>query len=265
MPRFDPVLEFFRINRRSVLFALNSRSDPSSSGALNRDLVSNLPHSIVILLASNSPRRKELMSLGDWSFEAFAPNVDESLRAGELPGDYVVRLAEAKARAAASAANPAARFVVAADTAVVDRNDLLGKPADAADAMSMLRRLRDHTHQVYTGIAVLDLKSGRLLTDLCVTDVPMRRYSEAEILDYVGTADPLDKAGAYAIQHPAFRPVERLHGCYASVMGMPLCHLTRLLERFGSRPSIDLAAKCQAHLEYDCPVSSAILRGEQVG
>ncbi len=244
---------------------LISRSDPFCGGADNRDLVNNLPHNTVILLASNSPRRKELMSLGDWSIRAFAPNVDESLRAGEPPGDYVVRLAGAKARAAASAADPASRFVVAADTAVVDGSDLLGKPADAADAMSMLRRLRDHTHQVYTGIAALDTKSGHLLTDLCVTDVPMRRYSEAEIIDYVGTADPLDKAGAYAIQHPAFRPVERLHGCYASVMGMPLCHLTRLLERFAWRPSIDLAARCQAHLEYDGPVSSAILRGEPVG
>jgi septum formation protein len=218
-----------------------------------------------ILLASNSPRRRELMTLGQWSFSVSIPNVDESRRAGEAPGNYVVRLAETKARAAASAAEPSSRFVVAADTAVVDGDALLGKPADAAEAMSMLRRLRGHTHQVYTGLSILDLQSSRLLTDLCVTDVPMRRYSEAEIIDYVGTADPLDKAGAYAIQHLSFRPVEGLRGCYASVMGMPLCHLSRLLARLGAQPPADLSATCQAHLDYDCPVSDAILRGEQVG
>ncbi len=203
------------------------------------------------------------MALVTWPLGVSVPNVDESRRPAEAPGDYVVRLAETKARAAA--ANSEARFVVAADTAVVDGDALLGKPADATEAMSMLRRLRGHAHQVYTGLAVLDLRSGRLLTDLCVTDVPMRRYSEAEIIDYVGTADPLDKAGAYAIQHPTFRPVEGLHGCYASVMGMPLCHLSRVLTRLGSRPPADLPANCQAHLDYDCPVSSAILHGEQVG
>lgn len=218
-----------------------------------------------ILLASNSPRRRELLALGRWTFHVSVPNVDESRRAGEPPGAYVVRLAETKARAAASAQDPSSRFVVGADTAVVDGDALLGKPADAAEAMSMLRRLRGHTHQVYTGLAILDRHSSQLVTDLCVTDVPMRRYSEAEIIDYIGTADPLDKAGSYAIQHPSFRPVEGLHGCYASVMGMPLCHLSRLLTRLGAQPPADLPASCQAHLDYDCPVSSAILRGEQVG
>ena len=205
------------------------------------------------------------MALGQWSLRVSVPNVDEDRRAGEAPAEYVVRLAETKARTAARSAEPAASFVVAADTTVADGVDLLGKPADAAEAMSMLRRLRGHTHQVYTGLAVLELQSGRLLTDLCITDVPMRRYSEAEIIDYVGTADPLDKAGAYAIQHASFRPVEGLRGCYASVMGMPLCHLSRLLARLGAQPPADLAANCQAHLDYDCPVSAGILRGEQVG
>lgn len=205
------------------------------------------------------------MALGKWPFRVSVPNVDEVLSAGEAPAAYVVRLAETKARTAARSAEPAARFVVAADTTVVDGEVLLGKPADAAEAMSMLRRLRGHTHQVYTGLAILDLQSGRLLTDLCVTDVPMRRYSEAEIIDYVGTADPLDKAGAYAIQHPSFRPVEGLRGCYASVMGMPLCHLSRILAPLDAQPPADLAASCQTHLDYDCPVSDAILRGEQVG
>ncbi len=226
-------------------------------------MVTILPPQLTILLASNSPRRRELMTLGTWSFRVSVPDVDESRRAGEAPGNYVVRLAETKARAAAAGSD--ARLVVAADTAVVDGEALLGKPSDAAEAMSMLRRLRGHIHKVFTGLALLDRQTGQLLADLCVTDVPMRRYSEAEILDYVGTSDPLDKAGAYAIQHPSFRPVEGLRGCYASVMGMPLCHLARLMLRMGLEAPAQLPANCQAYLDYDCPVSSAILRGEQVG
>ncbi len=205
------------------------------------------------------------MALGQWTVTVSVPDVDESRRIGEPPGDYVVRLAEAKARAAVRAVDPGPRFLVAADTTVVDGDDLLAKPADAAEAMSMLRRLRGHTHQVYTGLALLDLETGRLVHELCVTDVPMRRYSEAEIIDYVGTSDPLDKAGAYAIQHPSFHPVEGMRGCYASVMGMPLCHLTRALARAGFNSPAPLPAACQAYLVYECPVSSAILRGEQVG
>ncbi len=204
------------------------------------------------------------MALGGWPLIVEASNVDESQRTGEPPGDYVVRLAMMKARAAANSGS-ASDLIVAADTTVADGEALLAKPADAAEAMSMLRRLRGHTHQVYTGLAVLERQSGRLLTDLCVTDVPMRRYSEAEIIDYVGTADPLDKAGAYAIQHPSFRPVDGLRGCYASVMGLPLCHLMRLFRRLRSDAPADLPARCQSHLDYVCPVSAAILRGEAVG
>lgn len=205
------------------------------------------------------------MALGEWAVTVAIPDVDESRRFGEPPGDYVVRVAEIKARAAALTAGSSPRFLIAADTTVADGEDLLTKPADAAEAMSMLRRLRGHTHQVYTGLALLDLQGGRLVHELCVTDVPMRRYSEAEIIDYVGTADPLDKAGAYAIQHPSFHPVEGMRGCFASVMGMPLCHLTRLLARLGFRPPASLAANCQTYLHYDCPVSAAILRGQKVG
>ncbi len=204
------------------------------------------------------------MALGEWSVSVLAPDVDEARRTGEPPGGYVTRLAEMKVRAAADAPS-SSDFIVAADTTVMDGDAMLAKPADAADAMSMLRRLRGHTHEVYTGLSVLDRHTGRLLTDMCVTDVPMRRYSEAEIIDYVATADPLDKAGAYAIQHPSFHPVEHMHGCYASVMGLPLCHLMRVLRRLGAEPPADLPARCQAHLHYDCPVSHAILRGESAG
>jgi MAF protein len=190
--------------------------------------------------------------------------VDESQHTGEPPANYVLRLAEAKARA--SLANTGqVQVIIAADTAVVFDSMIHGKPRDAADAVHMLKRLRAHTHQVYTGLAALKTSTGQLLTDLCVTDVPMRNYTDAAIETYVQSGDPLDKAGAYAIQHPQFQPVESMSGCFASVMGLPMCHLVRLLARMDISPNANVPANCQASLNYPCPVSSAILRGEQVG
>jgi septum formation protein len=217
-----------------------------------------------ILLASNSPRRRELMSLGDWTFTVSVSNVDESQRPGEPPSDYVLRLAEAKARAAQP--NPGfADVIVAADTIVVDREQLLAKPRDAADAVLMLRQLRGRVHKVYTGVAILNTRTGQLLRDLCVTDVPMRDYNDVEIDRYVRSGDPLDKAGAYAIQHGQFHPVAALSGCFASVMGLPLCHLLRLFGKMGLAQDGELPSRCQMFLHYSCAVSDAILRGEQVG
>jgi predicted house-cleaning NTP pyrophosphatase (Maf/HAM1 superfamily) len=93
----------------------------------------------------------------------------------------------------------------------------------------------------------------------------MRNYTDAAIEAYVQSGDPLDKAGAYAIQHPQFQPVESMSGCFASVMGLPMCHLVRLLARMDISPNANVPANCQTSLHYSCPVSSAILRGEQVG
>jgi septum formation protein len=225
-----------------------------------------------LVLASNSPRRRELLALGGWMFNIRPAEVDESQRPGEAPGTYVLRLAESKARACAGSPKNRGTMsagddltILAADTAVVDGKAILGKPNDTAEAVEMLRRLRNRTHQVYTGIAVMRLSGGNLGTDLCVTDVPMRAYSAEEIDAYVATGDPLDKAGAYAIQHPVFHPVETMSGCYASVMGLPLCHLTRTLRPLDIAPSTDISAECQSCLNYTCPISAAVLRGEQVG
>ncbi len=197
-------------------------------------------------------------------FTVMVSNADESQRASESPAEYVLRLAEAKARAVAEQAHPE-HIVIGSDTSVVDGSDILGKPVDVVEAERMLKRLRGHTHQVYTGIAALRVRDGKLVTDLCVTDVPMRNYSDEEIEAYILTGDPLDKAGAYAIQHPRFQPVEKLSGCFASVMGLPLCHLVRTLRQLDLPPAADVPTNCQTHLDYQCPVSRAILRGENVG
>ncbi len=217
---------------------------------------------ISLVLASNSPRRRQLLALGGWQFSVLAAEVDESQLPGERPDDYVLRLAETKARAAARQAQPDA-LLIAADTAVVDGDEILGKPADAQEAARMLKRLRGHTHRVYTALALHRKSDGYALSDLTATDVPMRDYSDLEIAAYVQSGDPLDKAGAYGIQHPVFRPVQGLKGCFASVMGLPLCRLTVLLRQFGVFPLTDVALSCQDKIEYDCPVARAILREEQ--
>lgn len=197
-------------------------------------------------------------------FGIVASNVDESLRPNETPAEYVVRLAETKARAAAAKAHMD-NIIIGADTTVADGGIVLGKPADVAEAIAMLKQLRGHSHKVYTGIAVLRVRDGKLATDLCATDVPMRAYTDEEIEAYVLSGDPFDKAGAYAIQHPRFHPVEQLSGCYASVMGLPLCHLMRTLKQLDIQAPAELPARCQVFLNYSCPITAAVLRGEQIG
>jgi septum formation protein len=197
-------------------------------------------------------------------FSVSVSNVDESQRNGEPPAEYVLRLAETKARAAVANARPE-HIIIGADTAVVDGNRILGKPRDMQEATVMLQSLRGHAHQVYTALAILRMYDEELETELCITDVPMRDYSDDEIEEYVLTGDPLDKAGAYAIQHRGFHPAASMKGCYASVMGMPLCHLLRALRKMDVNPGADIPVACQSYLEYQCFVSRAILRGAQVG
>ena len=213
----------------------------------------------ILLLASNSPRRKQLLALGNWNFNIVVSDVDESQLADETPKDYVLRLAQAKALAVIEKAHPE-NIIIGSDTAVVDGNEILGKPKDEEEAVRMLKQLRGHTHQVFTGVAVYRVDDGAMLTELCVTDVPMRNYSDDEIQAYVKTGDPLDKAGAYAIQHPNFQPVESMSGCYASVMGLPMCHVLRTLKKLDVYAIADVPLGCQTLLNYQCPVSNEILR-----
>lgn len=219
---------------------------------------------IILLLASNSPRRKQLLALGNWQFNIIVSDVDESQLAGESPREYVLRLAQAKALAVAAKASPG-NIIIGSDTAVVDGGSILCKPTDKADAERMLKQLRGHTHQVFTGVAVYQVRDRKMLTELCITDVPMRPYSDDEIAGYVKTGDPMDKAGAYAIQHPAFQPVESMSGCYAGVMGLPMCHVVRALRKFEVQPTANVPSACQTLLSYQCLVSGAILRDSESG
>ncbi len=212
----------------------------------------------LLILASNSPRRRQLLALGGWIFTVEVSNTDESLLPAEAPADYVRRLAEAKARAVQSRARPE-HVIIGADTTVALDGDILGKPVDADEARSMLKRLRGRAHQVYTGIAVLRVRDGNLLTDVVMTEVPMRAYSDQEIDAYILSGDPMDKAGAYGIQNPHFQPVAAMAGCYASVMGLPICSLTALLRSMDVTPLDDVAGNCQATLQYACPVFPAFL------
>lgn len=217
----------------------------------------------ILVLASNSPRRRQLLALGNWDFIVNVADIDETQLAGETPKEYVLRLAQEKALAVKDKAN-AENIIIGSDTTVVLDDEILGKPVDEKEAERMLKQLRGRTHQVYTGLVVYRKRDGKTLTELSVTDVPMRDYSDDEIRAYIKTGDPMDKAGAYAIQHPDFQPVHSMQGCYASVMGLPMCHLLRALKKFDVTPAADVPAVCQSLLDYDCRVSSAILRGEQI-
>ncbi len=162
------------------------------------------------------------------------------------------RLAEEKARAVASR-HPHA-VVLAADTIVVYQGRILGKPRGAADARAMLQSLRNARHQVITAVAVA--RAQALISELDVTEVQMRPYTDAEIDAYIASGDPFDKAGAYAIQHPGFAPVARLHGCYAGVMGLPLAVTARLLTTAGLTPASDWPQNCHALNGHCCQLVS---------
>ena len=218
----------------------------------------------MLVLASNSPRRKQLLALTRLTFTILPAHVDERIVPGEKPADYVHRVAKEKAQVTAGLLDkPYTQdtYVIAADTAVVDDFDILGKPVDAREAENMLRKLRGHHHQVYTALAIFQPWNGEMLGDICLTDVPMRDYKDEEMRVYIASGDPMDKAGAYAIQHNGFRPVEHLEGCFANVMGLPLCHLTRSLARVGILPATDVPCACQTALEYSCGIFHQVLTG----
>lgn len=217
-----------------------------------------------LILASNSPRRRQMITWLGWAHRVQAADIDETPRPGEPPADYVQRLAVEKCRAVAARCE-AGDVVIAADTTVADGRELLGKPEDPADARRMLKQLRGRAHQVLSAVALSCDGGQTTRVEVCISTVTMRAYSDTELEAYIASGDPLDKAGAYAIQNVEFHPVSAFGGCFASVTGLPLCHLLRALRQLGFEPPADVPTTCQNFYAYACPISAAVLRGEAVG
>ena len=195
-----------------------------------------------LILASSSPRRRELLATLSLPFTIVKPEIDETQRPDEAPLDYVRRLSVEKAHAAAAQLDDSA-WILAADTAVILAagtmgildGEILGKPTDAADARAMLTRLRDRSHVVCTALTLLRRKEDgvQAITRLTETTVYMRPYGDDEIEAYIASGDPFDKAGSYAIQHAGFRPVARIEGSETNVIGLPLETLREMLAEIG--------------------------------
>lgn len=215
-----------------------------------------------LVLASSSPRRKELLALSGHPFESIATHINENVQGNEDPRAYVRRLADEKAAVALSTIGDRNALVLAADTTVAQDGEILGKPVDADDASGVLKKLRGRSHEVFTAISLIRAADEAQMSDLAETVVPMRNYSDAEIDTYIATGSPLDKAGSYAIQHPGFHPVAEMKGCLANVVGLPLCHVQRSLKNWDLEFDVNLAEACQRHLNYDCPVTDKILAWE---
>jgi septum formation protein len=171
----------------------------------------------MLLLASRSPRRSELLRNAGIPFEVIVADVDETIAEGEVPEEYAQRVAEEKAMAVKAGPGD---VVLGADTIVVIDDQILGKPADAADAERMLRLLQGRRHDVITGICIR--KTDEVVRDWAATKVWFTVMSDDEIREYVASGEPTDKAGAYAIQGLASKFIERIDGSYANVVGLPV-------------------------------------------
>ncbi|HEV8636185.1 MAG TPA: Maf family nucleotide pyrophosphatase [Chloroflexota bacterium] len=199
------------------------------------------PGAFSLLLASGSPRRRELIARLGLPYRIEAADVDEAPAPGEGARDLALRLARAKARAVA-ADRPGA-VVVAADTVVSLGRVVYGKPTDPADARRMLRELAGRAHRVTTGVAVA--RCGRLWSAALASRVWLHAWDEATIAAYVASGDPLDKAGAYAIQNERFRPVARLEGCRCNVVGFPTALVAALLAQAGVTTPVTVGEACR--------------------
>jgi septum formation protein len=210
-----------------------------------------------LILASSSPRRRQLLPLLGLPFVIKAASVDEQALADEPPTEFVLRVSRAKALAVNDVRPD--ELVIAADTTVALDGEILGKPVDAMDASRMLHCLRGRPHVVYSGVSVWHPASRRMVCELAESLVWMRDYTQEEMAAYIRSGDPLDKAGAYAIQHPAFDPVSRVEGCSLNVVGLPLCHLGRALAAFGVIMPANVPRACRAFTQCDCTVSVKML------
>jgi len=187
---------------------------------------------IQLVLASASPRRREIIRILDLAVTCVSPKAPET-RPGpdEAVERYVTRLSLGKAKEV-SIQKPSS-VVIGADTVVVSAGMILGKPYDIKGATETLQALRGRTHRVVTGLALLDPLTGKADTITRSTTVSMRRYTDDEISEYISRGEPFDKAGGYAIQDPIFNPCVCIQGCYLNVVGLPICDLLTLLRRIG--------------------------------
>ncbi|NJC87159.1 MAG: septum formation inhibitor Maf [Desulfuromonas sp.] len=193
-----------------------------------------MPSSPRIVLASASPRRRELLAQVGLTAAVIPADVDETVLPGETPEIHVVRLSEAKALAVANRHDIAGRWFIGSDTVVVRDGCILGKPADPPDAAAMLRSLSGRSHEVVSGYAVHDRDGARTISGTVTTRVWFKALTEQEIAGYLATGEPFDKAGAYAIQGFGAFMVPRIEGSYPNVVGLPLCEVIAALEEFGA-------------------------------
>jgi septum formation protein len=230
-----------------------------------RFLLAVLTGDFMIVLASGSPRRRELMALLGVEVEIAKPDIDESQQPQEAPFDFVQRLSREKAEVVATQGNEG--IVVAADTIVVaPRGAVLGKPRDEAEARAMLTELRGKTHKVFTGVTLINRATRKEISDVCESKVRLREMSDAEIEAYVASGDPMDKAAAYAIQNSEVAPVEQVIGCPANVMGLPMCHVVRSLRRHGEEIPASEPHNCQiSYGGYYCAIADHVMPGVNKG
>lgn len=181
----------------------------------------------MLVLASASPRRRELLTQAEFSFEVQPADIDEALLPGEDSIAYVTRLAREKAEAVYALRADSDAVVLGADTTVCVDRQILGKPGSPEDAARMLRLLAGRTHRVITGVALVSSAQTQVAAE--VTAVQFLSLSEAEIAEYIATGEPMDKAGAYAIQGRAARWIPRIEGCYFNVVGLPIALVSTLL------------------------------------
>jgi len=200
-----------------------------------------------LVLASASPRRKELLRGLGLDFQVTPADVEETVLEGESAQETVARLSLAKAAAVASTLNSG--FVIGADSMVVLEGRPIGKPADEEEARRMLRELRGTSHQVTTGITVIDAASGRTLTGSMTSDVTLREFSDAEIEASIASGTPMDKAGAYAVQDQDLRPAASWDGCYSNIVGLPVCRILEMLQELGHVQLHIAPDKKQNHLQ----------------
>ncbi|MCK4622138.1 MAG: septum formation inhibitor Maf [Desulfuromonadales bacterium] len=191
-----------------------------------------------VILASASPRRKELLEQIGLAFEVIPSRAEEKELPGETPEEHVVRLSIDKASEVANRPEITGRWFIGSDTIVLCNGQILGKPLDEQQAAVMLRQLSGREHQVLSGYAILDRETGRQRTEAVMTRVRFRELTDEEITRYIASGEPADKAGAYAIQGLGVCFVAGIEGSYSNVVGLPLCRLTLALKELGIPLSI---------------------------